>query len=141
MKLVTSGSPLSFNERLVGRIARVPERDLQRRADLVLTTSVLPDTRADLVGYRALLTTRPAPAHLTITGGEPTLLGEGLLRIVAELKRCLPETHVHVLTNGRRFAWPELTASLAALEHPRLTLGIPLYSDTAWEHDFVVQAS
>ncbi len=82
----------------------------------------------------------PQPAQLGITGGEPTLLGEGLLRILGELKRRLAETHVHMLTNGRRFAWPKFTAAFVSVEHPRLSLGIPLYSDTAWEHDYVVQA-
>lgn len=82
----------------------------------------------------------PPPAQLGITGGEPTLLGDGLLRILAELKRCLPDTDVHMLSNGRRFAWPEFTAAFMAVEHPHLTVCIPLYSNTAWEHDYVVQA-
>lgn len=45
-----------------------------------------------------------------------------------------------MLTNGRRFAWPEFTRSFVDAASPRVSLGIPLYSDTAWEHDHVVQA-
>ena len=45
-----------------------------------------------------------------------------------------------MLTNGRTFAWPEYTQRLAAVDHPNLCLGVPLYSDFAGEHDHVVQA-
>jgi His-Xaa-Ser system radical SAM maturase HxsC len=82
----------------------------------------------------------PAPPYLTITGGEPTLLGEGLFELIRQLKVSLPDTELHMLTNGRTLAWPEYTAKLAAVEHPNLCLGIPLYSDCAGEHDHVVQA-
>jgi His-Xaa-Ser system radical SAM maturase HxsC len=78
--------------------------------------------------------------YLCITGGEPTLLGSNLLAILEKLGKKLPSTHVHILTNGRRFAWPEFTASFAAISHPDLTLGIPLYADYAPLHDYIVQA-
>lgn len=81
-----------------------------------------------------------APTRLVITGGEPTLLGENLFAIIAALRDKFPETYLHMLTNGRIFAWPEFTARLAALEHPNFVLGIPLYSDDATIHDYVVQA-
>jgi His-Xaa-Ser system radical SAM maturase HxsC len=45
-----------------------------------------------------------------------------------------------MLTNGRKFAWGDFTADFAAVNHRNLSLGIPLYSDIASEHDFVVQA-
>ncbi len=92
------------------------------------------------VNIEAIRLMSPAPKTLGITGGEPTLLDENLFRIFGEMKRRLPETHVHMLTNGRRFAWPEFTAAFAAARHPHLTLGIPLYADNAGEHDYVVQA-
>jgi His-Xaa-Ser system radical SAM maturase HxsC len=82
----------------------------------------------------------PPPEFLTITGGEPTLLGEKLFRLISELGRRLPNTEVHMLTNGRRFAWPDFTRAFAKVGHPRLSLGIPLYSDVANDHDYVVQA-
>jgi His-Xaa-Ser system radical SAM maturase HxsC len=82
---------------------------------------------------------KPAPADLGITGGEPTLLGESLFKILGELKERAPATRVHMLTNGRRFARPDFTADFAAVDHPHLTLGIPLYADTAGQHDYVVQ--
>jgi His-Xaa-Ser system radical SAM maturase HxsC len=83
---------------------------------------------------------KPAPFRIGITGGEPTLLGEGLLRILGALRDVLPDTDVHMLTNGRLFAWHKFTQSVAGVRHPRLALGIPLYSDSALVHDHIVQA-
>lgn len=82
----------------------------------------------------------PTTRDLCITGGEPTLLGEGLLRIVSACKEMLPVTRLHMLTNGRLFYYRDAARQLAAVGHPNLTLGIPLYSDHAAMHDYVVQA-
>ena len=82
----------------------------------------------------------PHPPYLTITGGEPTLLGDHLFRLISQLKLSMPETELHILTNGRTFAWPEYSRRFAELEHPSISLGIPLYSDFAGAHDYVVQA-
>ena len=73
----------------------------------------------------------PAPDYLCITGGEPTLLEERLLTIVAKLRDTMPSTYVHMLTNGRRFAWADFASRFAAVRHPNLSLGIPLYADHA----------
>jgi len=80
------------------------------------------------------------PPYLTITGGEPTLLGDHLFTLITQLKGAMPDTELHVLTNGRTFAWPDYSRRFAALEHPRISLGVPLYSDFAGAHDYVVQA-
>jgi len=80
------------------------------------------------------------PPYLTITGGEPTLLGDNLFNLISRLKFSMPETEVHVLTNGRAFAWPEYAKHFAETKHPKISLGIPLYSDYAGLHDYVVQA-
>jgi His-Xaa-Ser system radical SAM maturase HxsC len=80
------------------------------------------------------------PARLVITGGEPTLLGERLFTLVTALRDKFPKTYLHMLTNGRIFAWPTYTAGLAAVGHPDFMLGIPLYSDDSTIHDYVVQA-
>jgi His-Xaa-Ser system radical SAM maturase HxsC len=79
--------------------------------------------------------------ELTISGGEPTLLGEDFFRIIDKAKRQLPSTAIHVLTNGRLFKRAELAQQLGAVQHHDLMLGIPLYSDIDDEHDFVVQAT
>lgn len=82
----------------------------------------------------------PGPDYLGITGGEPTLLGAKLLAILRALADTCPRTHVHMLTNGRLFAWPDFTRSFCEVRHPSLGLGIPLYSDDPVLHDFIVQA-
>ncbi len=82
----------------------------------------------------------PAPEYLTITGGEPTLLGDHLFSLLYQLKTDLPETELHMLTNGRTFAWPSYVERFAAVEHPNICLGVPLYSDSAGDHDYIVQA-
>lgn len=76
---------------------------------------------------------------LGVTGGEPTLLGSGLIRLLAEARQQLPQTHLHVLTNGRTFsdaAFADLFADIRA----HATWAIPLYGDVARVHDFVVQS-
>jgi His-Xaa-Ser system radical SAM maturase HxsC len=92
------------------------------------------------ITLEAIRLMEPRPEDLGITGGEPTLLGTDLFRIISALKTSAPETKVHMLTNGRRFAGPKFTEDFEAVRHPKLTLGIPLYSDSAAHHDYVVQA-
>jgi His-Xaa-Ser system radical SAM maturase HxsC len=81
----------------------------------------------------------PALPVLGITGGEPTLLGFDLVRILSALATSLPTTSVHVLTNGRCFADAQFT-NLFASARKQAIWAIPLYADTGDRHDFVVQA-
>ncbi|HXU30555.1 MAG TPA: His-Xaa-Ser system radical SAM maturase HxsC [Thermoanaerobaculia bacterium] len=80
------------------------------------------------------------PRELGITGGEPTLLGNDLLRIIERCRDLLPETALHILSNGRLFYYGSFARRLAEIEHPDLMIGVPLYSDLDVEHDRVVQA-
>lgn len=79
-------------------------------------------------------------AQLGLSGGEPTLLGADLGRLIDACARRLPDTHLHILSNGRVFADADVARSLADRGHPRLTWGIPLYADHAELHDQVVDA-
>ena len=78
--------------------------------------------------------------EIGITGGEPTLLGERLFTLLRALKAHLPETAVHILSNGRTSRDLSVAQGFSKLKHPDLMLGIPLYSDVPAIHDFVVQA-
>jgi His-Xaa-Ser system radical SAM maturase HxsC len=78
--------------------------------------------------------------EIGITGGEPTLLGDDLVRILRTLKNYLPDTAIHILSNGRNFKDLKLAQKIAALDHLDLMIGIPLYSDISNIHDYVVQA-
>jgi His-Xaa-Ser system radical SAM maturase HxsC len=95
----------------------------------------LTERNLELIGLIA-----PHPPYLTITGGEPTLLGDNLFELITQLKLSMPETELHILTNGRTFAWPEYARRFTEVGHPNISLGIPLYSDFAGAHDYVVQA-
>ncbi len=82
----------------------------------------------------------PETKELGITGGEPTLFRDDFLRLIDHCKTKLPDTALHVLTNGRLFFYKEFAHRLARVGHPDIMLGIPLYSDVDSEHDYVVQA-
>lgn len=78
---------------------------------------------------------------LGFSGGEPTLYGDRFLALMRHVKNHLPRTRIDVLTNGRAFHDPSFAHKLGLVDHPNLTLGIPLYSDDPVRHDYVVQAS
>ena len=82
----------------------------------------------------------PETPEIGITGGEPGLLGPRLIALLDRLRRFLPNTAVHVLSNGRAFADDKFAAALADVAHPDLMLGIPVYGDLPEVHDYVVQA-
>ncbi|MDZ7968907.1 MAG: His-Xaa-Ser system radical SAM maturase HxsC [Nostoc sp. DedSLP03] len=78
--------------------------------------------------------------EIGITGGEPTLLKNNFLNIVKACRDYLPSTSLHTLSNGRLFSYLQYAKVLAQIKHPDLMIGIPLYSDIASIHDYVVQA-
>jgi His-Xaa-Ser system radical SAM maturase HxsC len=104
-----------------------PPRDIddQWRIDEMLRTVALID---------------PATSELGISGGEPTLLGDGLISVIRACRDHLPRTALHILSNGRLFRYTSLARAVADIGHPDLMFGIPVYSDLDNEHDHVVQA-
>jgi len=91
--------------------------------------------------YQKLIPKLPKDTNeIGITGGEPTLWGLRFFDLLGTLKDHLPQTDLHVLTNGRSFAWPSFAARMGDLHYQRCMLGIPLYSDVYSVHDHVVQA-
>jgi His-Xaa-Ser system radical SAM maturase HxsC len=77
---------------------------------------------------------------ICFTGGDPRLEWRELIEVLAICREELPDTAVHVLSNGRAFVRDEVVAAWAALRHPNLTVGIPIYSAVDHVHDYVVQA-
>ena len=75
-----------------------------------------------------------------ISGGEPTLMGDKFFKVLKLIRKELPETEIHVLTNGRSFAWFSFTENFKYFNTSRIMLGVPLYSDYYQQHDYVVQA-
>ena len=82
----------------------------------------------------------PATRALTFTGGEPLTDARRFIGLLEVTRDLLPDTAVHVLTNGRAFASSDVANAWAAVRHPHLSAGIPRYAAVAQIHDYVVQA-
>jgi His-Xaa-Ser system radical SAM maturase HxsC len=82
----------------------------------------------------------PNTPSLGFTGGEPLLDWRGLISALKKCRDVLPNTAIHVLSNGRAFADPAVVSAWAGVRHPSLTAGIPIYSAVDHVHDYVVQA-
>ena len=78
--------------------------------------------------------------ELTFSGGEPTLNFEMFIESLLRAKFHLPETAIHVLSNGRTFENENYALEVSNINHHDLMIGIPLYSDDEEVHDFVVQS-
>ncbi len=77
---------------------------------------------------------------LGFTGGEPLLDWIDFIEILSLCREQLPQTAIHVLSNGRAFCNSEVTDAWAAVHHHDLMVGIPIYSAVDHIHDYVVQA-
>ena len=72
-----------------------------------------------------------------ITGGEPTLLGDRLITLVAMIREQLPDTEIHILSNGRAFVDGDYAQRLADVGGGKLVVGVPFHSDYAKDHDTI----
>lgn len=79
-------------------------------------------------------------ATIGITGGEPTLYGNDFIKLIDHFKSWLPNTALHILSNGRAFADYSFAKKYADVNHQDVMIGIPIYSHDAVTHDYVVQA-
>jgi His-Xaa-Ser system radical SAM maturase HxsC len=77
---------------------------------------------------------------LGFTGGEPLLDWRAFMTVLGDCRDILPETAIHVLSNGRAFAATEVVKAWSGIRHPNLTVGIPIYASVDNVHDYVVQA-
>lgn len=77
---------------------------------------------------------------INFTGGEPTLYGDKLVRLLLLCRNLLPFAAVHILSNGRRFSDADFAAAYAAVGNPNQMVGIPIYGPEPALHDYVVQA-
>jgi len=76
-------------------------------------------------------------ASVGITGGEPTLAGPGLLAVLAALTAHHPTCAIHLLSNGRNFAWLGLAQRVAAIGCADLVVGVPIHADSPPAHDAI----
>lgn len=87
-----------------------------------------------------MLRIKSAPKELPcigITGGEPTLLGERLVLLIKAIREHLPQTEIHILSNGRNFSDMEYAKRIAEAGGEMLLVGIPLHSDYEHDHDVI----
>lgn len=80
------------------------------------------------------------PEHLTITGGEPTLIGEGLFEIMSLLNNRFPDTAYLFLTNGRIFSDEAYFNRFAQTIPNDICFAIPIYGDSPETHDRITRA-
>ncbi len=78
--------------------------------------------------------------EIGFTGGEPTLYGEEFIELMRLTKSYLPNTSIHILSNGRAFKDINFARKYAEIGHHDMMLGIPIYSDDPVRHDYVVQS-
>ncbi|MGB8993068.1 MAG: His-Xaa-Ser system radical SAM maturase HxsC [Desulfobaccales bacterium] len=78
--------------------------------------------------------------HLGITGGEPTLLGADLIRLIQACRDKLPKTLLTLLTNGRKLKDLEFARDLVRAGFPGLMVEIPLFADNDTENDAIMGA-
>lgn len=79
--------------------------------------------------------------EIGLTGGEPTLIGDNLFKLIKHIKKDLPRTAISILSNGVRFADNEYALKLALCKHPDLQVDIPIFSDIAKDHNQIVGAN
>lgn len=81
-----------------------------------------------------------APKELSsigVTGGEPTLLGNRFFELIRHIRMTLPDTDVHILSNGRAFSDKQFAQQLGEIGPEKILLGIPLHSDNQMDHDLI----
>ena len=86
---------------------------------------------------------RTAPKELKIlgiSGGEPSLLGDKLFELLAEIRNSLPDTGIHLLSNGRAFANRDFTHRLKQVAGDKVCVGVPFHSDYPGDHDLIAGA-
>ena len=98
------------------------------------------DDDIDILYQKNIQLLHSAPKELKvlgITGGEPTLLGERLVDLLTEVRNCLPNTTIQLLSNGRGFKDMEYTHRVAQAAGDEFFVGIPLHSDYLKDHDAI----
>lgn len=79
--------------------------------------------------------------YFTITGGEPTLIGEeNFIKVLESVKENLPLTKILLLTNGRTLGDKSFYERFVKSKPERLRVAIPIHGSTAEKHDYITQA-
>jgi His-Xaa-Ser system radical SAM maturase HxsC len=79
--------------------------------------------------------------HLTITGGEPTLLRSHFFTLMDRLNERLPSTNLLYLTNARAFGHKVYAQRFNDAATKLSRIAIPLHASNAYLHDYITQAT
>ena len=77
--------------------------------------------------------------HITITGGEPFIIGNAAFRLLKYLRDNFERTEFLILTNGRIFALNSYCDQLKQSIPSIATVGIPVHASNAELHDWITQ--
>ena len=77
--------------------------------------------------------------HITITGGEPTLLKCDLVELLDVAKSQCPRAELLILTNGRAFSVPSYAKVISSHLTAKDQVAIPLHGADARLHDTITQ--
>jgi His-Xaa-Ser system radical SAM maturase HxsC len=78
--------------------------------------------------------------HVSLTGGEPTLLGDDLFAVLDTCRHMLPRAQLLLLTNGRMCYYNDYARELADHGGRRMTVATTLHSATPEVHDRITGA-
>ena len=78
--------------------------------------------------------------HVTITGGEPTLMMLDLPEVIKAVQCQCPNAAILILTNGRTFSVDVYARLFNDLMHKEDQIAIPIHGSTAELHDAITQA-
>lgn len=78
--------------------------------------------------------------EIGFTGGEPTIFGQRFLDLLKHTQSQLPDTGIHILSNGRTFKDIQYAKQYADIKHFDMMVGIPIYSSDPAKHDYIVQS-
>lgn len=79
--------------------------------------------------------------HITITGGEPFLIGEDIFKIFYSLKNKMKGTSFLLLTNGRAFSYKPFLEKFVETVPGNTLIGIPLHGYSAETHDPITRSN
>lgn len=79
-------------------------------------------------------------AHLTLTGGEPTLLQDDFFQFLTYVQQHRSDIHYQLLTNGRAFGDYRFTERFVSCLPDDIDIGIPIYGYDSQTHDSITRA-
>jgi len=78
------------------------------------------------------------PKVLGITGGEPTIFWEDLLRLIDQIRAQLPDVFLQILTNARILRYAKKAKQLTESAGKNAIFCVPIYSDDERTHNELV---